>query len=104
MRKAENRDFDRFYGITGATNHFTSQTADRCNSTIFFRPALPQMVLKFDNSASSFLTLAKYGTGKTELRCKCAQSSKFGSLSDYLYIQQRNQWISRSICSRNEST
>jgi hypothetical protein len=32
------------------------------------------MVLKSDNSASSFLALARYGTGKTQLRCKYAKS------------------------------
>jgi hypothetical protein len=32
--------------------------------------------LKLDYSASSFLTLAKYGTGKTVLRCEYAKSLK----------------------------
>ncbi|CAF0895418.1 unnamed protein product, partial [Didymodactylos carnosus] len=62
MKIAENRDFDSFYGITGLKNHFTTPTADECNPNIIFRPALPQTILKTDNSASSFMTLAKYGT------------------------------------------
>jgi hypothetical protein len=74
MSQAENRNFHKFYGINGATNHFATQTADRCVSTIFFRPAFTEIVLKPDNSASSFLTLAEYGTGKTQLRCEYAKS------------------------------
>jgi hypothetical protein len=91
MRIAENRNFDRFYGITGAPNHFSTQKADKCNSTIFFRPAFSKIVLKEDNSASSFLTLAKYGTGKTQLRCEYAKSLN----SDlYLSISIFNKEIS----------
>ncbi|CAF1463415.1 unnamed protein product [Rotaria sordida] len=65
MGIAENRDFEKYYGITDLKNHFTIPTADECSSSIIFRPSLPQMILKADYSASSFMTLAKYGTGKT---------------------------------------
>ncbi|CAF1022897.1 unnamed protein product [Adineta steineri] len=55
-------------------NHFTTPNADNCTSTIIFKPALPQAILKPDYSASSFLTLAPYGTGKTLLRCEYYKS------------------------------
>ncbi|CAF4217797.1 unnamed protein product, partial [Rotaria sordida] len=65
MSKAENRDFEKYYGITGLKNHFTITTGDECSSSVIFRPPLAQTILKADYSASSFMTLAKYGTGKT---------------------------------------
>ncbi|CAF4205609.1 unnamed protein product, partial [Rotaria sordida] len=65
MSKAENRDFEKYYGITGLKNHFTIPTGDECSSSIIFRPPLAQTILKADYSASSFMTLGKYGTGKT---------------------------------------
>ncbi|CAF1022972.1 unnamed protein product [Adineta steineri] len=55
-------------------NHFTTTSADDCTSTIVFKPILPQTILKPDHSASSFLTLAPYGTGKTLLRCEYYKS------------------------------
>ncbi|CAF1261255.1 unnamed protein product [Adineta ricciae] len=74
MENAENRDFERYYGLGGQTNPFTKATADDCQSDIIYRPALPQGILQSDNSASSFLTLAPYGTGKTLIRCKYNQT------------------------------
>jgi hypothetical protein len=70
MTIAGNRDFNRYYGLNNLKNHFTTPTADECDSNIIFKPALPQNILKADSSASSFVTLAKYGTGKTLLRCE----------------------------------
>jgi hypothetical protein len=94
MTLAENRDFDSFYGISGMKNHFTAPTADGCDSNIIFRPALPQSVLKADNSASSFMTLAKYGTGKTLLRCEYFQSL---NSNDYLKVLVLNKETSEYL-------
>ncbi|CAF5022342.1 unnamed protein product, partial [Rotaria sp. Silwood1] len=44
--------------------------ADACDAHIIFTPALPQKILTADKSASSFMILAEYGTGKTLLRCE----------------------------------
>ncbi|CAF1022916.1 unnamed protein product [Adineta steineri] len=74
MKMAENRDFNKYYGILSMNNHFTTPSSDNCASTIIFKPALPQAILKPDYSASSFLTLAPYGTGKTLLRCEYYKS------------------------------
>ncbi|CAF1171870.1 unnamed protein product [Adineta steineri] len=74
MKKAENRDFNKYYGIVNMKNHFTTPNADDCTSNIIFKPALPQAILQQDHSASSFLTLAPYGTGKTLLRCEYYKS------------------------------
>ncbi|CAF3942233.1 unnamed protein product, partial [Rotaria sp. Silwood1] len=62
MKKAENRDFNKYYGIEDLRNHFTIAIADACDSEIIFKPVLPQTVLRADHSASSFMILAKYGT------------------------------------------
>ena len=94
MHIAANRDFNRFYGIGMMKNHFTTPAADECDSNIIFRPALPQNVLKSDHSASSFLTLARYGTGKTRLRCEYYQSL---NSSDYLKVLVLNQQISQYL-------
>ncbi|CAF4042363.1 unnamed protein product [Rotaria sp. Silwood1] len=82
MSKAENRDFNAFYGIKHLQNHFSKQTADDCAASIIFTPALPQKVLTPDKSASSFITLAPYGTGKTLLRCQY-----FKALSSDRYLK-----------------
>ncbi|CAF0939429.1 unnamed protein product [Didymodactylos carnosus] len=89
MKIAENRDFDSFYGITGLKNHFTTPTADECNPNIIFRPALPQTILKTDNSASSFMTLAKYGTGTSKL--EHFVNSFLGKRPDSLYLASQAQ-------------
>ena len=94
MCTAENRDFNRFYGIVNMKNHFTAPAADECDSSIIFRPALPQSVLKSDHSASSFLTLANYGTGKTRLRCEYYQSL---NTLDYLKVLVLNKQISEYL-------
>jgi hypothetical protein len=94
MKTAENRDFNRYYGIIGLKNHFTTPAADECDSSVIFRPALPQTILKPDNSASSFLTLAKYGTGKTFLRCEYSKSLKS---DNYLKVSILNKQISEYI-------
>ncbi|CAF1171854.1 unnamed protein product [Adineta steineri] len=74
MKKAENRDFNKYYGIANMKNHFITPSADNCAASIIFKPALPQAILQQDHSASSFLTLAPYGTGKTLLRCEYYKS------------------------------
>lgn len=94
MSMAENRDFNRYYGISGLKNHFTKPDADECDSNIIFRPAFPQAVLKSDNSANSFLTLAKYGTGKTLLRCEYTKGLKS---DQYLKILILNKHISEYL-------
>jgi hypothetical protein len=94
MAIAENRDFNKYYGIIGSRNHFTSLAADECDTNVIFRPALPQSILKADNSASSFLTLAKYGTGKTLLRCEYFKSLK---VDNYLKVLILNKQISEYI-------
>jgi hypothetical protein len=76
MNKAENRDFNKFYGITELKSHFTTSVADECNSNIIFQSIFPQTILKSDNSPSSFMILAKFGTGKTLLRCQYFKSLK----------------------------
>jgi len=44
MKKAENRDFNKFYGIDNFRNHFRIAAADACDSDIIFRSVLPQPV------------------------------------------------------------
>lgn len=94
MKIAENRDFNRYYGISDIKNHFTKTGADECDSNVIFRPAFPQTILKTDNSASSFLTLAKYGTGKTHLRC---EYTKRLDDDQYLKILILNKQISEYL-------
>ena len=59
-----------FMVLVNIKNHFSTSIADECNCNVTFDAVLPQTVLKSDNSASSFMILAKYGTGKTLLRCE----------------------------------
>ncbi|CAF1061383.1 unnamed protein product [Didymodactylos carnosus] len=102
MEIAENRDFNSFYGITGLKNHFTTPTADECSPGIIFRPALPQTILKADNSASSFMTLAKYGTGKTLLRCeyfKCLAANNYLKIS--ILNRQISEYLDRYVSGKN---
>ena len=94
MSIAENRDFNRYYGISGLKNHFTETGADECESNVIFQPAFPQTILKPDDSASSFLTLAKYGTGKTLLRCEYTKRLKD---DQYLKILILNKQISEYL-------
>ena len=106
MSTPENRDFNTYYGITGMKNHFQIEKADDCNSMIVFRPSLPQMILKSDYSASSFMTLAKYGSGKTLLRCEYMKSL---SSNNYMKVVISNEQITEyfdryvSKINRNES-
>ena len=91
MKIPKNRDFNKYYGIIDMKNHFTTTAADECGPSIIFRPALPQMILQPDYSASSFMILAKYGTGKTLLRCEYFRSV---SSNNYLKVPILNQQIS----------
>ena len=98
MKKAENRDFNRFYGIQDLRNHFTTTAADACDSDIIFKSVLPQAVLKPDHSASSFMIFAKYGTGKTALRCeyfKSLDSTKY--LKVLILNKQINEYLERFV-------
>jgi hypothetical protein len=71
-------------------NHFTFATADECTAGIIFRPVLPQMILNADQSASSFMTLGKYGTGKTALKCEYFRTL---SSNKYLKVSILNEQI-----------
>ncbi|CAF3899343.1 unnamed protein product [Adineta steineri] len=94
MQKAENRDFNKFYGIEDLRNHFTITAADACDSDILFKPVLPQAVLKADHSASSFMILAKYGTGKTLLRCEYYKSLNSNNYFKILILnRQINEYL-----------
>jgi hypothetical protein len=98
MKKAENRDFNRFYGIQDLRNHFTTTAADACDSDIIFKSVLPQAVLKPDHSASSFMILAKYGTGKTALRCEYFKSLNSTSYLKVLILnKQINEYLERFV-------
>ena len=94
MENAENRNFERYYGLGGQTNPFTKATADDCQSDIISRSALPKRILQPDNSASSFLILAPYGTGKTLIRCKYNQTL---SPTKYFPVLLLNKQISRYL-------
>jgi hypothetical protein len=91
MSQAKNRDFNKYYGLINITNHFITPIADECNAVIIYSPALPQSILKPDHSASSFLTLAKYGTGKSLLRC---EYYKHLDSDDYFKVLILNKEIS----------
>jgi len=94
MKIAENRDLNKYCGIIGLKNHFTTPATDQCDVGIIFKLALPQAILKSDHSASSFLTLARYGTGKTLLKCEYSKSLKSDK---YLKILVLNKQISEYI-------
>ncbi|CAF2445266.1 unnamed protein product [Rotaria sp. Silwood2] len=111
MKKAENRDFNEYYGIVNFKNHFTITSADECDSSIIFKPALPQTILKPDHLPSSFLILTSYGTGKTLLRCeyfKSLQSNNYfkvlilnKEISEYLERFVKETAMSRTDCDMN---
>ncbi|CAF0730080.1 unnamed protein product [Adineta steineri] len=98
MTIAKNRNFHNYYGIIGMTNHFTADPAQECQASIIYQPTLPQMILKPDHSASSFMTLAELGTGKTLLRCEYLRSL---SSNDYLKLtildKQVTQYLDRFV-------
>ncbi|CAF1051716.1 unnamed protein product [Didymodactylos carnosus] len=101
MSKSENRDFNLYYGIKDAKNHFATATADDCSAQIIFTPALPQSILNADKSPSSFMILAEYGTGKTLLRCeyfKTLNSDHY--LKILLLNKQISEYLERFITSR----
>ena len=98
MNNAENRDFNRFYGITELGNHFTQPLADGCNSNMEFKAVFPQAVLKSDKSPSSFMVLSKYGTGKTLLRCQYYESLESNSYFKVLILnKQINEYLERFV-------
>ncbi|CAF3345083.1 unnamed protein product [Rotaria sp. Silwood1] len=83
-----------YYGIEDLRNHFTIAIADACDSEIIFKPVLPQAVLRADHSASSFMILAKYGTGKTLLRCEYFKSLKSNHYFKILILnKQINEFL-----------
>ncbi|CAF0860238.1 unnamed protein product [Adineta steineri] len=79
-------------------NHFITPNADDCASTILFKPALPQTILKPDYSASSFLTLAPYGTGKTLLRCEYYKSIRSDTYFKVLILNKEiDEYLQRFV-------
>ncbi|CAF0923464.1 unnamed protein product [Adineta steineri] len=102
MTIATNRNFHNYYGIIGMTNHFTADPAQECQASIIYQPTLPQMILKPDHSASSFMTLAEYGTGKTLLRCEYLRSLSSNeylklTILDKLVTQYLDRFIQKMI-------
>jgi hypothetical protein len=98
MSKVENRDFNKFYGIAELKHHFITAVADGCSSNIIFKSELPQAILKPDNSASSFMVLAKFGTGKTLLRCQYFKSLQSNNYFKILILnKQINEYLERFV-------
>ncbi|CAF1526630.1 unnamed protein product [Adineta steineri] len=98
MSKAENRDFYKFYGISELKHHFLTPVADGCGSNIIFKSELPQAVLKEDHSASSFMVLAKFGTGKTLLRCQYFETLQPNNYFKILILnKQINEYFERFV-------
>jgi hypothetical protein len=98
MEKPENRDFSNFYGISELENPFATAIADGCSSNIAFKSVLPQAVLKSDKSASSFMVLAKYGTGKTLLRCQYYNTLQSNGYFKILILnKQLNEYLERFV-------
>ncbi|CAF0729916.1 unnamed protein product [Adineta steineri] len=69
MTNPENRNFNKYFGLTDAQNHFMTSTVDICDTRFLYKPTLPQSILKPNGSPSSFVILSPYGTGKSMLRC-----------------------------------
>ena len=86
----ENLKFTTYYDMADLKRCFETEKTNDCDSMIIFRPSLPQMILKSDYSASSFMTLAKYGSGKTLLRCEYMKSL---SSNDYMKVIISNEQI-----------
>jgi hypothetical protein len=63
--------------------------AKGCDSDFIFTPGLPQHVLKSDHSASSFLTLARYSTRKTRLRCEYHRISNSANYMKVLVLNEQ---------------
>ncbi|UJR10827.1 hypothetical protein I4U23_015014 [Adineta vaga] len=98
MSIASNRDFHKYYGIENSRNHFTITTADACDSQIIINSVLPQAVLKQDHSATSFLILSKFGTGKTLLRCEYFKSLSPTQYFKVLILNQHlNDYLERYV-------
>jgi hypothetical protein len=92
----EDLNFSTYYGIADMKNYFETEKADDCSSMIIFRPALPQMILKSDNSASSFMALGKYGSGKTLLRCEYWKSlSSNNYVKIFISEEQITKYLNR---------
>ncbi|CAF2147808.1 unnamed protein product, partial [Rotaria magnacalcarata] len=98
MQQAENRDFNKYYGITELENHFQTPSSDGCGTDIILAAMLPQLIFKPDHSATSFSIQSKFGTGKTLLRC---QYYKYLNSSEYFKIlilnQQINEYLERFV-------
>ncbi|CAF1097996.1 unnamed protein product [Adineta steineri] len=104
MKRPENLSFSAYYGIIDSENHFMTTRADGCASRIIYESVLPPMILNSDHSATSFMTLAGYGTGKTLLRCEYFRSL---SKDDYLKLTILNKhitaYLDRFLDERNET-
>ncbi|CAF0730069.1 unnamed protein product [Adineta steineri] len=98
MKTDEKQNFSTYYSMIDTENHFTTTRADECGTRIICQSVLPQMILKPDHSASSFMTLAELGTGKTLLRCEYLRSL---SSNDYLKLtildKQVTQYLDRFV-------
>jgi hypothetical protein len=98
MNKIENRDFHNYYGISESENCFKRQTAVECDSNFIFKSVLPPGVLKQDKSASSFMILSKYGTGKTLLRCHYFNNLQSKDYFKILILNaQLNEYLQRFV-------
>ncbi|CAF3907296.1 unnamed protein product [Rotaria sp. Silwood1] len=104
ISKSENRDFNVFYGIKDVRNHFSTAMADACDAHIIFTPALPQQILTADKSASSFMILAEYGTGKTLLRCEYFKTLNSDHYFKILILnKQISEYLERFITNRKSN-
>jgi hypothetical protein len=98
ISKAENRDFHNYYGILNKRIHFIAQMADECSSNILIQTVIPPGVLKQDKSASSFMILSKYGTGKTLLRCHYFNNLPSNDYFKILILNtQLNEYLQRFV-------
>lgn len=98
MSRAKNRDFNNYYGVSTTQNYFSKHSADDCTSNVAFTLVLPQPVLKPDHSASSFMILSKYGTGKTLLRCEYFNRLNTSNYFPVLILNsQVNEYLERFV-------
>ncbi|CAF1522040.1 unnamed protein product [Rotaria sordida] len=75
--------------------------ADGCDNSVIYMPALPQKILTSDKSASSFITVAPYGTGKTLLRCEYFKTLNADHYLKVLILNKEiTDYIERFIASK----
>ena len=103
MDNPSNRDFNKYFGLTVAQNHFMTRSADECNIDYLYRPALPQAVIKPDRSSSTFVILAPYGTGKTMLRCAFDQNLDKRYFKVILLNTHLSEYIQRFVSANGKN-